>query len=160
MNAEKAKTLALAQMQRCGLIDFGWRFAFNATKRALGLCAPAQKTIYLSTYFLDKVSEVETMDTILHEIAHALEAIRFGTSGHGTKWKTICREVGAQPVAKCKAKIHHAYPYVLMYEGAVVKGFWKMPKGISSRLRTLQAPGRPETLGKLRLYSVTYRRAE
>lgn len=156
MDADKAKTMALAQMTRWGLTARGWKFAFNKRKAALGLCSPAQKTIFLSTYFLDKVSEIETMDTILHEIAHALEAVRFGTSGHGPKWKAICLEVGAKPVAKCRTKIHHPYPYVLKYEGVVVGGFWKLPTNIARRLATMSVKGRPETRGKLKLYRVTY----
>lgn len=158
MDAEKARSLALAEMRRWGLIDKGWKFAFNTRRRSLGLCSPKKRTIFLSRYFLDKVSDFETRDTVLHEIAHALEVIRHGTSGHGPVWKSICREVGAQPIAKCNAKIHHQYPYVIKYEDRIVKGLWKLPKDIHERLQGMSLRGRPETLGKLKLYRVNYKR--
>lgn len=156
MDTIKAKSLAIRTMGRWGLLELGWKFEFNKRRSALGLCRPHRRTIYLSTYYLDKVSEVETMDTILHEIAHALEFVRHGTSGHGPKWKAICVEVGAKPLRLCSAKIHHPYPYVLKYEGEVVKWFWKLPPDIFKRLPYMRAKNRPETQGKLKLYKVQY----
>jgi hypothetical protein len=156
MNADRAQQLALREMSRFGLLKRGWTFVFSNSRRALGMCIPRNRVINLSLYYLDKVSEVETHDTILHEVAHALEAVRHGTAGHGPVWKSIAREVGAKPVARCKVKIHHPYPFVVKYEDKIVRGFWKLPRNINERLQTMTMKGRPETAGKLKLYRVTY----
>ena len=160
MTIERAKTLATAEMQKWGLIQKGWVLRFNKRKRSLGLCSPAKRTIYLSTYYFDRVSDAETMDTIRHEIAHALEAVRHGTSGHGPVWKAIAREVGATPVTKCQAKIDHAYPYVIRYEGKFVRGYFKLPPNIHARLATMGLRGKPESRGKLKLFRVSYKKVE
>lgn len=160
MDVEKARTLARAEMRKWGLLSGArpWLLRFNRSRKALGRCSPKKLTITLSTYFFDKVSEAETLDTIKHEVAHALEAVRHGTSGHGVTWKAIAVEVGANPVAKCRTSITHPYPYVLKYGDEVVKGFWKMPK--LATIPLLQKRGVPESLGKLKLYRVTYKSAD
>jgi predicted SprT family Zn-dependent metalloprotease len=159
METDKAKELALSEMRKWGLLPT-WKFRFNKRKRALGLCSPRDRTIYLSSYFLNKVSDAETLDTIRHEIAHALEAVRHGTSGHGPVWKAIAVEVGAKPERTCKVAIRHTYPYVIKYEDRVVKGFFKLPKDIWDRLPNMSARGVPESKGKLKLYRVSYKRVE
>ena len=55
-----------------------WSFAFNRRKQALGLCVYHRKCIELSVYFVKRNSHEEILDTILHEIAHALVG-----PGHG-----------------------------------------------------------------------------
>ncbi len=88
------------------LKDTGWRFAFNNRKRAVGLCSPRRKTIYLSSYFFnankDKAQEWE--DTIRHEIAHALDFFIRNTSDHSYEWKSIASQVGARPMS-CTDKV-------------------------------------------------------
>ena len=39
-------------------------------------------------------------NTILHEIAHAIDIVNRGMSDHGPDWKAICRRIGADPTAK------------------------------------------------------------
>lgn len=158
MDEAKAHKLALAEMRKWGLLDGAkpWKFAFNNRRRALGLCSPRVRTIYLSKYFLDKVSEVETLDTIRHEIAHALEWVRHGTSGHKAPWKAIAREVGAKPVRAYRGKVTHAYPYAIMFDGQIIRGMFRVPSGLSERVPNMMIPGRPETKGKLQLCRLTY----
>lgn len=74
-----------------------WKFEWNRRKSALGLCNYTKKTIFLSEYFVGRISDYEIKDTILHEIAHALAGIRHSHRGHGWQWKKICREIGANP---------------------------------------------------------------
>jgi predicted SprT family Zn-dependent metalloprotease len=158
MDIETARSLALSEMRRWGLEH--WNFRFHRRRTALGTCSPARRTIYLSTYFLSKVPEVETLDTIRHEIAHALEAVRFGTSGHGARWKAIAVEVGARPQTTCKLKIQHEYPYVIKYGDRLVRGFFKLPKDIHTRLPTMTLRGVPESKGQLKLYRVRYEKTQ
>jgi predicted SprT family Zn-dependent metalloprotease len=87
-----ARKLALELMARHGLGD--WTFAFNKRKQTLGLCRHSISTIELSIYLVDRNSEEEIKDTILHEIAHALVGPEHG---HDAVWKAKAIEVGARP---------------------------------------------------------------
>lgn len=88
----EVRTLALALLAQHGLHD--WRFSFNRRKRSLGMCQFSEKIIALSIHLVDRNSEEEIRDTILHEIAHALVGPHHG---HDTVWKAKCREIGARP---------------------------------------------------------------
>jgi predicted SprT family Zn-dependent metalloprotease len=71
-----------------------WQFGFNRRRRSLGLCWYERRRIELSIYFAARHDEAEVRDVILHEIAHALAGPK---AGHGTKWRAICRKIGARP---------------------------------------------------------------
>jgi len=86
------RQVALDLMARHGL--HGWGFAFNRRKRALGLCRYETRAIELSIYLVDQNGPEEVVDTILHEIAHAL--VGHG-HGHDAVWKRKCLEIGAKP---------------------------------------------------------------
>jgi len=68
----------------------GWKFAFNDRKRALGLCSPRRKTLYLSTFFIESGSREMKMweNTMIHEIAHAINTV-LGGRGHDWQWRDI-----------------------------------------------------------------------
>ena len=87
---------AAALMARHGL--HGWQFGFNRNVRRAGVCRfprpPRPGRIELSAFFVARNPEGEVLDTILHEIAHALVGHRHG---HDDVWKAKCREVGARP---------------------------------------------------------------
>jgi predicted SprT family Zn-dependent metalloprotease len=84
--------LARRLLAQHGLHD--WSFAYNRRKQTLGLCVYERRTIELSVYFVDGNSDAEVLDTILHEIAHALVGPRHG---HDAVWKRKCVEIGARP---------------------------------------------------------------
>jgi predicted SprT family Zn-dependent metalloprotease len=86
------RQVALELMSRHGLA--GWSFAFNRRKRSMGLCRYGEKVIELSIHLVDRNGPEEILDTILHEIAHALVGRRHG---HDAVWKAKCIEIGAQP---------------------------------------------------------------
>lgn len=83
---------ARALMNHHGLS--GWAFGFNSRKRAAGVCKFGPKTIELSTAFAQNASDDDILDTILHEIAHAIAGNK---AGHGPEWKMVCRRIGANP---------------------------------------------------------------
>ena len=63
-------------------------------------CAGPEKTISISRPLCELNSDDEVRDTVLHEIVHALAWKRHGENcGHDARWKKICVEVGARPVA-------------------------------------------------------------
>ena len=93
-----------------------WKFRWQDKKCSLGTCSYVDKEIRLSKWFVELNVQSEVVDTILHEIAHALSYERYGKAGkgHGKLWKKICKEVGAIPKARCKSKLnqpknHHKY---------------------------------------------------
>lgn len=78
---------------------FTWTAELNNRKTQYGLCNYLNKTIYLSRYGIKLNTDEEVMDTILHEIAHALTP----GAGHKHRWKAKCVELGARP-NRCSIK--------------------------------------------------------
>lgn len=81
-----------------------WRFQFDGARRRFGLCSYKFKMIFLSARLVELNDEAEVRDTILHEIAHALNYLdvkarlgRAPKSHHGPAWKAMCRRIGARP---------------------------------------------------------------
>ena len=70
-----------------------WRFSFENYKKSFGRCNYTTRTISISSYLCDSMTNIAIKDTLIHEIAHAL------TRGHGhdNVWKSVCLEVGAMP---------------------------------------------------------------
>lgn len=91
MDPHVARTLAIELMKKHGLT--GWHFRFDHARRRFGSCQPTEKLITLSRplTLLNTIDQVR--DTILHEIAHALVP----GDHHGSKWKAMCRKIGAKP---------------------------------------------------------------
>ena len=81
------------------IAKLGWVFKFNRRKRAFGLCSIKKKTIFLSKKLLDVNSDNFELwdDTIRHEIAHAIDYTLRNKSDHGRIWKSIAKQVGANP---------------------------------------------------------------
>ncbi len=103
MDIIKAKKLAIAKMKEHGLIKKGWEFKFDYAKRRLGVCkiTKVEKVIGLSKYWVKGLSEDEVLDTILHEIAHALTP----GEGHKQAWKDMCVKIGARPDRLADVKV-------------------------------------------------------
>ncbi len=75
----------------------GWTFAWDNAKRRAGQCRFGRKTISVSRHYAklnvgNRPDDV--MDTILHELAHALAG---PGAGHGPAWRAMCVIVGANP---------------------------------------------------------------
>lgn len=91
-----AREAAVNLMARHGLA--GWQFGFNRNVRRAGVCRYASGKrpgrIELSVHFVGHNSWDEILDTILHEIAHALVGPEHG---HDAAWKAKCVELGARP---------------------------------------------------------------
>jgi predicted SprT family Zn-dependent metalloprotease len=89
----QVRTAALGLLAAHGL--HGWSFAINRRKRTLGLCVYQRRAIELSAHLVERNGPEAILDTLLHEIAHALVG---PGHGHDAVWKQKCAEVGARPV--------------------------------------------------------------
>lgn len=69
----------------------GWKCRINkGDYNWSGICNHNTKTIELS-HKLIRCSENYILDTILHEISHAICGFK---EGHGEKWKFVCEKIG------------------------------------------------------------------
>jgi len=81
--------LARGLMDKHGL-EF-WGFSFDNSKRHAGYCQHNKKTISLSKSISVSCTKTLVINTILHEIAHALVG---PGHGHDWVWKRKCIEIG------------------------------------------------------------------
>ena len=94
----KDQILSEWQLQKRKWNLFGWEIKFSNRKRTLGHCNCSQKIISISNAYLNTNPFPVMKDTLLHEIAHALQYIKTGKTNHGTGWKEIASEVGCKPI--------------------------------------------------------------
>ena len=84
----------------------GWTIRFNTARRTAGTCNHAQRVITLSKYLLAQRSYEDSLQTITHEVAHAL------TPGHSHDyvWQRKHREMGGNG-QRCFAHVDPKAPY-------------------------------------------------
>ena len=68
-----------------------WSFGFDNAKRRFGLCSYSDKHITVSRYLVELHSLDETMQVVLHEIAHAICG---KAAAHGKKWLATAKALG------------------------------------------------------------------
>jgi predicted SprT family Zn-dependent metalloprotease len=100
MELIRAVELLEQELRKNGLVEKGWRGAFDSAKRRCGLCCYHSRTIYLSRPYVTLNDEALVLDTIRHEIAHALAG---GFAGHGRVWQLQAIACGAKP-QRCKSQ--------------------------------------------------------
>ena len=151
MDHEDAQQLALDLMDEHRLDD--WAFRWGRGKRTLGSCNYTTKTITLSIYYVEMNDAAHVRDTILHEIAHALAGRE---SGHGSKWKEVCRAIGADPTrVDHTAKLPDApYEIVCTMCERVVASRHRRVRAATLKRMGCRACGRP-SLGRLDFRSAT-----
>lgn len=98
MDTQKAAQMAIDTMVKYGLMNErtnSWSFRWNRAKTICGQCNYGNRTIVLSESYARLNDEAEVLDTILHEIAHALVG---PGNGHDLVWKLKAQEIGARPL--------------------------------------------------------------
>jgi len=81
----------------------GWSVKIDRRpKGRLGQCRLYKREIGLTGWHVEGSEDNEVIDTILHELAHALAWVRYGSRGHCAKWRAMCIELGAVPKARSK----------------------------------------------------------
>ena len=94
MKVLEAYELATKLLQEHGLRQKGWVIDIDNAKTRFGCCNFTKKEISLSKPLIEANDYVEVVDTILHEIAHALVG---PGHGHDAVWKRMCVKIGAKP---------------------------------------------------------------
>lgn len=79
-------------MDHHGLQD--WDIRIGSARNMAGMCNYSRKQITMSLFLANARSRENTVDTILHEIAHALTP---KDGGHGKEWKAMASAIGADP---------------------------------------------------------------
>jgi len=87
---------AFRLLEEQGLDD--WGFEFLEARRTAGLCIYKRKVIAVSRPFIRLNSDLEIIDTVKHEVAHALVGSQ---AHHGPIWRLKCIELGGNPEATC-----------------------------------------------------------
>jgi predicted SprT family Zn-dependent metalloprotease len=90
MKLTDAEVLVKETFDKHGLTEQGWTFKFDRARNRFGRCNRMAREISLSKYLVDLNSEERVMQTIFHEIAHALTPRHH----HDFVWKQKCREIG------------------------------------------------------------------
>ena len=94
MELKKLVDAAVELMAKHGLVE--WKFGIADSKRRLGVCKYDQKQIEIGEFYARNNPEESVLDTLLHEIAHALAGPE---AGHGPVWRAIAIRIGATPKA-------------------------------------------------------------
>lgn len=157
MNLDRAAALAWGELRRFApLAD--WSFGWNRRLRAHGLCRYDQRRIELSAPLTRREpDESFILNTIRHEIAHALAG---PGAGHGPHWRAWAERVGCSHIASSRPcspeaeRVPARYVLLAQIDGReqVVKHYHRHPGRVflaSLPQRFLR--GRPETRGTLRL---------
>ena len=111
----------------------GWTFGLAETKRRLGVCKYRQKRIEIAEYYARNSPEESVLDTLRHEIAHALAG---PAAKHGPKWKAVAVRLGATP-SSCETSA----------ETVVTPGDWRATcPACEKTVSPLQAAEEPERL--------------
>lgn len=150
MDLKRAEQHARFEMYKWGLKD--WDFRFNTRcKRILGRCFFQKELIELSAHYVELNTEEEVLDTIRHEIAHALAYINDGDAGHGPKWKEWCLKTGASPerIATDVVMPERKWQCCLVVKGVVVERLNWFAYRKSNISRRYMRGRKEETLGRL-----------
>ena len=92
--------IARQKMKQFYLND--WTIKFDHAQRRAGACFFDKKVLSFSTKFLRKANKEDIIDTVLHEIAHAIVG---PGQGHNLIWKKKAIEIG------CSGKIYHDFEF-------------------------------------------------
>lgn len=129
---ESVRQDALAQFAKH--LKTHWHFKFDSAKRRLGCCDYTRKTISLSRHYVElnyKENPQIIRNTILHEIAHALQYEEGSKTGHNSRFYELCRQIGATPSRCCSDRnlnrVPHSYEYYIISTGEVTGHVHRKP---------------------------------
>ncbi|ASR87788.1 SprT-like protease [Mycobacterium phage Wintermute] len=106
MTQAEARRIATELIRKHGLT--GWTVTFDNARRRAGQCRYTTRTISLSKPLMAQRTYAETMNTITHELAHALVG---PDHGHDAVWSRKHRELGGDG-KRCFEHFDHTAPWV------------------------------------------------
>lgn len=113
-------------LQQYGLWEQGWRTKTDRARTRAGSCRHSSRTITLSAPIIALNSWQATLDTIRHELAHALVG---PGHAHDRVWQEMAVRLGAEPKARCTSKTPDArYLLYCMRCGAMVRKYHRLPQ--------------------------------
>lgn len=86
-------------------LEPGWHLAFDLAPARGGLCRYREKLITLSVSYCLKAAKENIVNTLLHEIAHAIVGPQHG---HDATWKMTARRIGCT-AERCH-RVEHTLP--------------------------------------------------
>ena len=98
MERSQAARMMRDELNAYGLTDWSVRLNQNADSHFLGLCSYKDKCIILSAHHIDIHPDPDVVNTIKHELAHALVG---PNHGHDEVWAQKAREVGCTNTLPC-----------------------------------------------------------
>lgn len=104
MDRQKVAQLTRQELDKHNLTDWGVRIAADLSQHSfLGMCIYKDKVIMLNSHHCDIHSDADIMNTIRHEVAHALTA----GHGHDEVWRAKATEIGCDNNLPCS---HLGFP--------------------------------------------------
>lgn len=97
MDRNTVHKLCKDELIKHGLKDWGVRISSDPNQPYLGLCMYRDKVIIINAFHCDIHPDKEVIDTIYHEVAHAL----CPGQGHNDVWATKAREIGCTNTSPC-----------------------------------------------------------
>lgn len=92
----------------------GWKAGVREKAcRAFGWADAREKMVVVNWYTHKNSEEKDIVDTMLHEVAHAIDFCQRKRSGHDAPWKKIAEEIGAIPKTGTKRSKKLEYKYVV-----------------------------------------------
>jgi predicted SprT family Zn-dependent metalloprotease len=145
MKLTEAETKIKKLLKEYNLND--WSFKFDNAIRRLGYCLWKKngifvKTISLSKTMTEKRTDDEVINTMLHEIAHAIDYETRGTSAHDDIWREIAIRIGCTGDRLTKVSkdiMNETYKWLAICpEHGILGGYLRKPKGnkICAKCRT------------------------
>jgi predicted SprT family Zn-dependent metalloprotease len=152
MDLKKAQTMATDMMKHHNLI--GWAFKFDRSVSRLGMCSHTKRTIFLSTHATSVNSEAVVLNTILHEIAHALVSFNHG---HDDVWRNQAIAIGCdgERCSNIAVKAQPKYTIACKCCNQVVANLYRLTNKYKTRLNFMSHTSCGKvSMGKLVLAAV------